>query len=453
MRRLISSNPTATRSPLHRFTSIIFLLPAAYCLLLIAFCLLSSEVMADEYHYNNILVGERAAGMGGAYTAVSDDPSGLYYNPAGIAFAPGRSFSASVNAYHYSRKEYKDVLGGNGWERVSSNLLPNYFGIIQPLGNGKIGFSYAVPDSRLENQAQTFNNIPGTDPDTKLPLTIKRYVINMNDSDYTYNFGPSYAIKLKDNLSIGTTIYIHYRDRVFISNQLLNVDDGRYQWTNTYVSLTEWGVRPILGLMWTPAEKVSLGLTLSKNYIFNTDKRLQTTSRDLNDGAAAPNYNVWESTSNRNAPLTTTLGIAWFPSESLLFSADISYYDDVSYTLKSKNTATGAASTEFISREKTFNMAIGTEYYPADNLALRGGVFTNMANTPKLTKGKADQSEHIDMAGVSASASLFSRTSSLTLGGSYSYGAGQAQVFSGNASIQDAAINDLTVFIAAAFNY
>jgi len=82
------------------------ILPIAYCLLL------TGPAFADDLHYNNILVGDRAAGMGGAYTAVADDPSGLYYNPAGIVFAPGRSFSASVNAFQYSQKEYKDVLGG-----------------------------------------------------------------------------------------------------------------------------------------------------------------------------------------------------------------------------------------------------------------------------------------------------------------------------------------------------
>src|SRR3990172_4953322 len=294
---------------------------------------LLTEVRADDLHYNNILVGERAGGMGGAYTAVSDDPSGLYYNPAGIVFAPGRSFSASVNAFQYSQKEYKDVLGGNGWERRSSNLQPNYFGIIQPLGEGKVGFSYAVPDSRLEDQDQTFSNIPGIDPSTGLPLTITRYVINMNDTDYTYNFGPSYAIKINDNLSVGTTLYVHYRDRELISNQLVSVNDGRYEWNNVYGSLTEWGIKPIVGMMWTPADKVSLGLTLSKNYIVDTDRRLQTTYRGLDYGSNEPAYNVWETDDNREFPLTATIGAAYFPSESLLLSADVSYYSNADHTI------------------------------------------------------------------------------------------------------------------------
>lgn len=193
---MLKLNDFVSREPLA--VSRIFLQLTA--ILLTANCLLPPKAGADELHYNNILVGDRAAGMGGAYTAISDDPSGLYYNPAGIVFAPGRSFSASVNAFQYSQKKYKDVLGGNGWERRSSNLQPNYFGIIQPLGEGKIGFSYAVPDSRLEDQDQTFGGYIGcVDTACTDKATVTNYVINMNDTDYTYNFGPSYARKLNDN--------------------------------------------------------------------------------------------------------------------------------------------------------------------------------------------------------------------------------------------------------------
>ena len=85
-----------------------------------------ATAMADDFHYTNLLIGDRASGMGGAYTAVSDDATGLYYNPAGIAYTMGRSFSASVNAYYNTEKKYKEVIGGNGWVRTSSSLLPNY---------------------------------------------------------------------------------------------------------------------------------------------------------------------------------------------------------------------------------------------------------------------------------------------------------------------------------------
>ena len=429
----------------------------AHCSLLIA--IFAVPAFADEYHYNNILVGERAAGMGGAYTAVSDDPSGLYYNPAGIVLAPGTSFSASVNAFQYSKKTYKDVLGGNGWDRVSSNLLPNYFGVIQPLGAGKIGFSYAVPDTRQENQAQTFYNIPGIDPVTKQLIRITRYVINMNDADYTYNFGPSYALKINDKLSVGATAYMHYRDRQLISNHFLAVDndlsvadDERYQWRNVYNSTSEWGVKPIIGVMWTPTEKVSLGFTGSKTLMFDSKRRIQNTLRDLDYGSSLPAYAVLESKDNREFPLTATFGAAYFPSESLLLSADVSYCTAAPYTLDFKNSSTGATTSLDTPQPETVNAAVGAEYYPGARIALRGGLFTNMANTPKLTTGDADEPEHIDMYGASLSISHFTRSSSLTFGGSYSYGTGKSHIF-GDTSIQDVEMQNITAFLSAAFSY
>ncbi len=413
------------------------------------FLLLTSHVSrltsayADDLHYNNILVGDRAAGMGGAYTAISDDPSGLYYNPAGIVFAPGRSFSASVNAYQYSKKTYKDVLGGNGWERVSSNLLPNYFGVIQPLGSGKIGFSYAVPDTRLENQAQTFENLG----------TTTRYVINMNDTDYTYNFGPSYAIKLNDRLSVGGTLYMHYRDRQLISNQLQNLVPADYEWRNSYDSTSEWGVKPVLGVMWAPKDKLSLGLTVSKTSMISSSRRIQNTIRSAGSGSTVPSYSVWESSDDRQFPWVTTAGAAYFPSESLLVSADLSLYSAESYTLTFKEKSSGAADALRNPKSSTFNAAIGAEYYPNAKIAFRGGLFTNMANTPTLSTGASGQPEHVDMYGVSLSASHFTRSSSLTLGGSYSYGLGKSQVLLGSASLQDVEMQNLTAFLSAAFTY
>jgi len=39
-----------------------------------------------EFHFDSVRVGERAAALGGAYAALSQDTAGLFYNPAGIAF-------------------------------------------------------------------------------------------------------------------------------------------------------------------------------------------------------------------------------------------------------------------------------------------------------------------------------------------------------------------------------
>ncbi len=415
---------------------------AGNSLILIALLLLlflCNTSYADEYHYVNSIVGERAAGLGGAYTAVSDDPSGCYYNPAGIVFAIGRRLSISVNAYNVSTKTYKDALHkttgeGEDWVLKSSQLLPNFFGVIQQLGPGMIGFSYAVVDSYLRDQEQVFYNIRSAIPG----VSIVRYVLNIDDEDKVYNLGPSYALKLRDNLSTGITLYLHYKDGKIIRNHLLNLSNSEFAWENYYLSWQEYGLRPILGFMWEPFEKVSLGMKFSRTILFDSERRAQVTLRgpaSLGYGVNDVDFNVLESSEKRRYPFVTTFGIAYFPSRVLLFSADLSYNTSVE------------------DRKAVLNGAMGIEYYFSPSIALRVGGFTDMANTPRLKSGITDQPEHIDIYGGTLSITYFTKNSSLTIGSVYSYGSGKAQVISGNPAQQDARINSFTVYIGAGYSY
>jgi hypothetical protein len=60
--------------------------------LVIAAALLSTPAFADKYagEFLKIDLGPRAIGMGGAFTAVCDDASAAYWNPAGMVFLPYR---------------------------------------------------------------------------------------------------------------------------------------------------------------------------------------------------------------------------------------------------------------------------------------------------------------------------------------------------------------------------
>lgn len=424
----------------------------ALALFAIYYSLFALPAIADEYHYNNILIGDRAAGMGGAYTAISDDPSGLFYNPAGIAYTQGSNVSASANALHQSKTVYKDALGaGSDYERNSSALLPNFFGIIQPLGKGRIGFSYAVPDSTVEDQNQAF-----LDPN----ISISRYAIIFNKSDTTYNFGPSYALELTKEFSVGATLYGHYRRNEMILNQIVNKPNGTYEWSNLFYKNTEWGIKPILGLMWSPTSKLSAGLSLSQVNILQSstvDQRM--CSSDISNTATPPNANGgcnWVDTaytqtpapvnvislsdSKKTYPITSTIGVAYFPSKALIVSGDFSYY------AKTKDNFFG-------DKVATWNAAVGAEYYWNEKWALRGGLFTDRANTPKVKAGNGiSDAEHVDLYGGSLSASYFTRQSAITFGSTYRYGVGQAELLA-NDKAQDVKMQALTLFLSASYFY
>ena len=397
-------------------------------------------VFADDFHYVNMLVGDRAAGLGGAYTAISDDPAGCFYNPAGIAFTPYISLSASANVFSTSVKTYKRALrdvNGNAldWEQESSSLLPNFFGMVRKFGSGKLGLSYAVSDSIQRRQKQTFYNIRSIYPDNN----IETYTININDNDKTYLFGPSYAYEFSDSFSIGVTLYIYYRDLEIIRTQLLQFEQGQHYLVNYYERKADWGYKPILGAIWEPLDKLAIGLSFSKIYVTSSDNQQQlifrnTLSPDFSDTNTISFQSSMDSEEDK-FPLATSLGLAYFASSRLLFSGDIHYYEKVS------------------DKEAIYNYSLGTEYYFTDTLAARAGFFTDKANTPSLSSSNVNQPEHIDIYGVTLSLSLFHRTSSITLGMSYGLGEGEAQIVANSTTIQDAEIENLAVYISAAYSY
>ncbi len=411
---------------------------------------------ADNFHYTNLVVGDRASGMGGAYTAISDDATGLYYNPAGIAYASVKSFSASVNAYYENDKTYKSVIGGNGWSRSSSSLLPNYFGVVQPMGRFKVGFSYAVPDSIMEDQSQTFGplDLSASIQPLNPGVRIASYVINFNNENNVYNIGPSVATELTDNLSMGLTLYYYQKKELWILNQIIKTTNGGYELTNQYYHANEKGLRPILGFMWTPANNVSIGLALSKVFIEGSDTSTQLAySREnitvdgnsklvsLPDGPSG-------TSARRKTPKQISLGAAWFPSPSFLLTTDLNYY-----SAKSTEKIVTFKGHEDSGIEDVINIAVGTEYYFTRNWAMRAGLYTDYANTPEVQSGGINQAEHIDLYGGTLSMSHFTRNTSVTLGGGLTYGSGKAQIIGNSTGIQTADSQGWMLFLSSSYSY
>ncbi|KAF0191530.1 MAG: long-chain fatty acid transport protein [Gammaproteobacteria bacterium] len=405
--------------------------------------MLASTVHADEYHYVNTPVGNRAADLGGAYTALSDDPTGLFYNPAGVVYAAGSNLSASMNTLQTGSTTYKNVIGGqSNWVRSSSTLLPNFFGVVQPLGKGVFGFSYAVPDAINEDQDQVIANVATTIG------TAQELIINYNNTDNTYNIGPSYAYQINDHLAVGGTLYYHYRHKQRINNILLLYPSDRL-WTNEYYEVEEYGIKPVLGVMWSPVAQWSLGATLTKVSIIGSDSNFHISC--LGDNASPATaacqpggvviHQVVTDNTERAYPLKLALGATWFPSSRLLVSADVTYYDGVDAGVNS--------------RDSVINVAVGSEYYLSSRWALRGGFFTDLASTPDLQPNVTsyNQAEHVDLVGVSLGIAHFNRNSSLSLGVTYSVGSGKSQIFSGSPALQDAEMENLGVSLAASYTY
>jgi len=119
----------------------------------------------------SIGIGPRANAMGGAFSSIADDPSAIYWNPAGIAYSD--NFQAIFT--------YSDMF---------ADIKLNYVGVIIPAGN--LGnFAASVTAMNYGEMQVTTENQPEGTGETFKPGS--------------YAFGISYAKFITEDFSVGAT--------------------------------------------------------------------------------------------------------------------------------------------------------------------------------------------------------------------------------------------------------
>jgi hypothetical protein len=379
---------------------------------LISLTALSANTWADADYHKNSLIGGRAATMGGAYKAISDDASGAYHNPAGLVFANNNSISGSANTFVISKTEYKETIGARNWERDTTNLLPNFFGLVKKFKDYTFGLSYMVTDSQIEHQDQVFKNL------RELSTPVDTYSLNLHTEDNTYLLGPSFAMKLNSELNFGASLFYHYRVFRRSYSQLIKFSDADD--FSSYENLTkkEKGAKLKAGLMWSRG-KNSVGLTLAKTMIITALTDSQANTKDK--GSAVVNFGRSSITDKPKMPIELGAGWAHFFSPYFLISADFDYY------LHSDD-----------NKDDVWNASVGSEYFLNETYALRGGAYTNNTNSKEPADVAANTPvEHMDMYGLTSGLAIHSKGSVVTLGVGYGFGKGDAKIYNSQNNISN----------------
>lgn len=385
------------------------------------------NLMADEFHYKDMLIGGRAATMGGAYTAISDDATGTYYNPAGLALIQGDSISGSAKIFNDSLTTYDQVIGKNDWVRKNNNLLANFFGIVKKMKNHVFAFSMAIEDASIEYQDQVYRDITG------LSVDIDLYLFNLHQEDTTDLFSLSYATELGDSFSVGLTTSYHKRQARLNIHSLIEYKDSTEESHYSNTAIIEHGIRPKLGFLWYPTQKLSFGLALSSTFLFSNQKESQ-----FNDQAVGSDNNEFKEIStalSKTFPIVSNLGIAYFASPFLLFSFDFDFH----YSLLN-------------SVEDVMNFSLGSEYYLNQKNAIRVGVYTNNSNVKAVSAATLGLT-HLDLYGVTLGYTNYSKDSSITFGVVYSQGEGKTQPYNKLNAIRDISKRSITIITSADYGF
>jgi hypothetical protein len=354
------------------------------------FILFHPTIFSDWQHYNDFLIGDRAAGMGGAYTAISNDPSGIFYNPGGLAFTGDSEISLSTMGYYSNTQQVSSILGVSDFQlkQNDSDVINGFFGGVSKFKlfskDFYISFGIFVPDN---------SNI-----DSKIRLASSNngvvYAGDQRITDYESYYNLAVSTKIFPDLGIGLVVgfFDIEHDELITKNitygPFVNSNGSYVYAVNTNISDLSFSLKGIhldFGALYKITKELSLGLSVVYN--IPVWQKLTSSSLDsaivvdanfkpvqgsvtLTDGTIFTQH-VNNYTSNSyntpfpTLPIQSRIGLAWQPVDFQLLSFDVSYYSGISSAVSNYNL------------NPIFNYALGSETKFFDVINFRLGAFTN----------------------------------------------------------------------------
>lgn len=389
-------------------------------ILLISFFFLPGLSHAGIYNYQEVLVGEKAAGMGGAFTALADDATATFYNPAGIVQIPFNSVSASANAITVKTRTGKFFLQDN--EKLTSfDFIPTFWGVTASTALGKVGFSIIVPESDNFELHENYSNVNAIG-----------YTWNTARSDITfesdsYLIGPTYTFYLTPRLSAGVSAFFLYNTFTENLYEFWDTTDAFLE-NSLGSNRSGTGITGKVGLLYKMNDKFRVSMVLRPPSEIEIEAKVRQVAyvKEVGD-PKVHRGNVEGTTSySRRLPYSSTVGLAWLPSDRFTLAFDLSYYGPADYTQKTIDLINFNPETRSknIILKNVINGNLGMEYMLTTTIPVRAGIFTDFSSAPEVRDIDAAQPAHLDKYGVTLSSGNMTANSTTIVGIKYSFGQG-----------------------------
>jgi hypothetical protein len=411
--------------------------------LLLLLSLAPAAARGDDNHYQSFLIGERAVGLGGAFVAISDDASGAYYNPAGLAEAEHGSVSLSASIYGYAGASYG--ISAASFESSSRSFIsyPTTAAWIQRVRRGRpdgthrvqLALSLVTPQSDVMRKRIAFVSGNAQQLADNVLVTIAE--------DDTLWVGLSAAWKVWRHLSIGATIYTTIRAGVHqlyvttVSHALQNgveVDRvaaaGREE-----IKLSHYGLLGVIGVVAPITSRLRLGAsfrTPSLELRGRADVSQIQSPQDASGGFSLTSTEWRDVTFHDRQPFKASLGAAYIAPRRFGASVDVSIYGPVDEHPLFESSTPLPGTVPRMRKQLVWQLNVGGEYYPIRALPLRLGFFTDRSSLARMddcdSAGACTQHENlltdgVDLYGFAGSIGYEMDRTTLTLACSYSFGA------------------------------
>ncbi len=396
-------------------------------------------------NYNSILLGDQAAGMGGAATAlVGDASSAAFYNPATLARLNGATFSAAVGIYKKFDTNYGEESNFTKASlRVNQGFfrsLPASTGNVIRLGDYVFGLSILVPDydSYKGDLFKKDNNVS-----------------NLTFVDESLWVGPSLSREISDTEAIGITAYYTARNFTRSSTDLVYDSATTATLYNQEKTIVENSLVFVLGYYNQISDQWGLGVSVRPKAmrvagvatLFESNTQIDTTTNLL----SVQTRNEPDRATRVVIPGKISFGASYRPDNASFFTWDISLHEGITY-IDLEDEKLGTKN----SHKAVWNVAMGYEISFIEWLKMRVGAFTNYSShqEPDINESRL-QEDKVDMVGFSANfVFIAGKRIGYTFGGYYTGGNGKSsQYIQKRYDVVAKAEHIFTMLVGTAFYY
>ncbi len=302
--------------------------------------------------------GAKASGMSGAFTAVANDPSAVYWNPAGLSFIRGTHFMISSHFVTPS-SSFRGILPEvEEWKVVKRTFYPsNFFASHSFNENFAAGIGFTVPFGL------------GTKWDDDW---VGRYLA-LETELQIFTVTPTVSYRLTEDLSIGAGFVFSFANVTIKQKVPQTPFAGDAKISLEGKDRSAFGFS--FGVMYKPTKDLSFGAAFQSNVDYDfSGSATSEGAQQLIDAKRLPMGDV---IAKLKTPFNLAFGVAYQLTKDWLISTDFQYVGWSSYdTLKVDFVDpdyTDLASPRLY--ENSFVVRLGTDYRLSDDFSVRGGVY------------------------------------------------------------------------------
>lgn len=379
-----------------------------------AILLCASSIKANEANYQQYVIGDRAAGMGGAACALGTALDAAYYNPAGLAYTKQRTISISASLYGWQKYSADNALYPSEDLKTSSFItVPPAMGLVffaEP--QTAIGLGAFVPYRYSMSDILAF------------PKDNNYYNASMDDQ--TLMIGPSVAHAFSKEWSVGIGVYGIYR--TYNSLQTVYLDTVSYSGTRSLKYKT-FGLLATAGVQYRPTDNWRFGISAQCPSVdLWGNGEYEANEEAYHNGVFAKDFGHADNMDAKyKIPAKFTAGLGWEKEKVFGIGLDVSWHLANSYNrLSGTFDQTGDPAVANYINRAVVDTNLGAEYYIVKKYPIRAGFYTAGSSAPDANLKDQEQGypNQLNEYGLTASIGRELENVMMSIGVNYVFGSG-----------------------------